>query len=545
MTFRPLRFLVLSLCTTTLFACSSTKTLEDQTGIQWETFEWTIADETYEGNPFDLVASASFTHSESGSSITTPIYFNGENAWKFRFTATETGEWKFTTTSTDTDLDGYSGAVTISENPDPKAHGFIKNFGNKWGWQGAEEAFVPQYLMAANMDYFYDFEKNVADENKIDAYIQEFMVEHGFTGFHFTVNARWFDIKGNWKEGALIDAENPDLRTYQVLETIIQKVHKMGGACHMWMWGADGKDDNRSGPGGIIGGHMNEIDQRNIKYLAARLGPLPGWSIGYGFDTENGWANVEQFESWKRMIEETSGWDHFIGARVGRDDKNWRGNAPEPMPPRPPLDEQNNAPIEDKWMAWLGGDYTGYTSYRPMYDRYREGMLHQPQKPSFEEDRFRLRNRANWVYKDYNELRTRRGLWNSTIAGGSANIWGNLLPDEYHGGSQPYQVDTINIKHQIKTYSVFWENRFRKEMESFKVGETMHLANPEQSLVVIYQEDTGKVPINLPKASGQLKAIAVDALKSYEEIDLGMISTKDFVWEAPYVSDWAIALGKF
>jgi hypothetical protein len=27
-------------------------------------------------------------------------------------------------------------------------------------------------------------------------------------------------------------------------------------------------------------------------------------------------------------------------------------------------------PIGDEYTWWLGGDYIGYTSYRPLYDRY-------------------------------------------------------------------------------------------------------------------------------------------------------------------------------
>ena len=34
-----------------------------------------------------------------------------------------------------------------TENADSDAHGFMKAFGSKWGWEGTEEAFVPQYVM--------------------------------------------------------------------------------------------------------------------------------------------------------------------------------------------------------------------------------------------------------------------------------------------------------------------------------------------------------------------------------------------------------------
>ena len=516
------------------------KTLPEKQGAVWQTLEWSVDNPTYEGNPFDLEAQVTFTHQESEETRQVALFYDDDDTWKFRFTATQPGEWSLQTASSDPDLNGMTGTVTITDNPDADAHGFMTSFGNKWGWQGTEEAFIPQYVMGKDLEYYYDLDKDQVKENLIDEDIQEFVTEHGFTGFHLSGKAQWFRL-GAGEDDAV--NENPDVRTYQVLETIIRKVHEQGGACHLWLWGADGKNDDKGGPGGIAGGAMSEMDQRNLRYLAARLGPLPGWSMGYGFDTENGWATQEQLNTWKAFLEERTGWDHFLGARVGYDDKGqW---ALKPMPPKPPLDEKNNAPIGDEYASWLGGDYTGYTSYRPMYERYQEAMQHQPQKPSFEEDRFRLRDREKWNYKDYNEPRTVHGLWYSAMAGGVANIWGNLLPEGNHGGSQPYQVDTINIKDQIKTYAQFFDNRFKKDMQAATQGEAKYLATPDQSQVLIYQEDAEAIEISLKNAPAQLRAVAVDANKAYQEIELGEIKTQGNTWKAPYPSDWALALGDF
>jgi len=503
----------------------------------WETREWTMENPTHSGNPFDLEAVVTFTHTATGKTIKTPVFYVRDDTWAFRFTPTLPGQWQYESSSEDADMNGNSGKVQVIENTNPEAHGFIKNFGSKWGWQGTEEAFVPQYVMGKDIDYYYNFAEGKVDEAKIDADIHEFMEGHGFTGFHIIMRNFWFDVKGG-------DAgNNPDPTSFLILETILQKVHARGGACHLWMWGADGKNDDKGGPGGIIGGHMNDTDKRNLRYIAARLGPLPGWSMGYGFDTENGWATVAQLNSWKAYLENHMGWDHFLGARVSYDDKGlW---AMDPVPPKPPLDEKSNAPIGDEFLSWSGGDYTGYTSYRPMYNRYREAITHQPQKPSFEEDRFRLRDRPNWEYKDYNEERTRRGLWNSAMAGGVANIWGNLLPEKNHEGSQPYDIDTIHIKHQIKTYATFFDNRFRKEMEAYSTGDARVLSVPDGQQALVYQENTDHILIDLQAKPGKLKAVAVDTQKAYEEINLGKIKTNGKTWKAPYPSDWAIALGKF
>lgn len=517
------------------YSFAQQKQLPEQEGTQWYPFlEWEITNVSFEGNPFDVEGQAVFKHVQTEQSVKTPLFYDGENTWKFRFTGIETGEWHIDTFSKNKSLNGWRGKVVITKNPDRQAHGFIKSFGSKWGWQGTEQAFVPQYVMGKELQYYYDFSAGNPDEGKIEADITEFMDEHSFTGFHLKIAQSWFDIEN---KGPFV---NPDIRTYQVLETILRKVHQAGGACHLWLWGSDGGRNNNDGDGprGILGESMNDKDRRNLRYIAARLGLLPGWSMGYGIDTENGVATKKQLDEWKAYLEQQLGWDHFLGARVGYDEKGlW---ALSPRPPRPPHDEHYRSAIKDEYTFWLGGDYIGYTSYRPLYDRYVEVLNHHPEKPSFEEDRFRLRDSETWSYKDYNEELTRRGLWHSALAGGVANIWGNLLPEEDHGGSRPYKIKT-----QIKTYSRFFENRFLKEMQTEKTGEVLSLKTPDHNQLIFYQENTEQVAMNLGKVPSKMPAVAVDTKKDYKEINIGPLSPKDQVWKAPYKSDWAIAVGEY
>ncbi|MFP4173504.1 MAG: DUF5060 domain-containing protein [Candidatus Hydrogenedentota bacterium] len=518
--------------------------LESKEGVVYETLEWSIENPDHEGNPFGVEARAEFQHEESDRTIATPMFYDGQDTWKFRFTAAESGRWRVRTVGGDGDLAGWSGEVTVAENDDPGAHGFMRAIDGKWGWQGSGEVFIPQYVDGKDLDAFYDTDRDEVDEAKIDRNIEEFVDEHGFTGFHLEGRAHWFNVGGDPGEEL-----NPDPRTYRVLETIIRKVHEKGGACHIWMWGKDG----HGGPSDVTGEPMSEADQRNLRYLAARLGPLPGWSMGYGYDVENGWATREQLDAWKAYLEEHLGWDHFLGARVGYDEKGLY--AVSPRPPRPPRDGAYRSPIADKYTTWLGGDYLGYTSYRPLYPRYKEVMQHHPDKPSFEEDRFRLRDRPEWGYKDYSPELTRRGLWHSAMAGGVANIWSNLLPSSAEGGSRPYDNRAegsfggtpyvVDIKHQIKTYSRFFENRFLPEMQSFYDGPELRLAAPEGEHALVYREDTGLVRLDLRRMDGSQPAVAVDTKQDYEEIEIGPLEPGEHTWEAPHRSDWAIAVGAY
>ena len=510
-----------------------------KSGYRWYPYlEWEISNITYRGNPFDLDASVKFTHSESGKEIVTSMFYADMDTWKFRFTGTLTGKWTYITSSEDEELDKITGEVIIKPNPDNDAHGFMTHFGNKWGWQGTESVFVPQYVMGKRMHYYFDMQNGSIDEERINNEIREFCDEHGFTGFHLCLDASWFSLT---EEKPCI---NPDPRTFKVLETIITKVHAQGGACHIWMWGSDGhrNSKNGDGPRGLIGEPMNEIDKRMLNYVAARLGPLPGWSMGYGFDTENGVATLEQLNQWKSFLEENMGWDHMLGSRVGYDEKGlW---AVSPRPPKPPHDEYFRSPIADEYTFWLGGDYIGYTSYRPLYDRYREVLKHHPDKPSFEEDRFRLRDSDKWSYKDYNQELTIRGLWHSAMAGGVANIWGNLLPTDIAEGSRPYNIDTINIKDQIRTYASFINPRFKKDMHPEKRGEIMVLQTSDGKKILLLHENTREVNYDIVSHDESLPAIAINTKGEYQEINIGDIQG-ELKWTEPYKSDWAIAIGEF
>ena len=157
-----------------------------------------------------------------------------------------------------------------------------------------------------------------------------------------------------------------------------------------------------------------------------------------------------------------------------------------------------------------------------------------------EEDRFRLRNRPDWAYKDYSAELTRRGLWHSAMAGGIANIWGNLLPTADEGGSRPYP-----IKDQVKTYARFFEGRFLKEMETVYDGPELRLVTPEGTHAIVYREDADVVRLDLSGMQEALPAVAVDAKAPYREIEVGPLAPGRHTWEAPYRSDWAIAIGTF
>lgn len=479
----------------------------DRNGYQWAPYiEWSLENTTYSDNPYDLIATVTFVHSLSGETCTTGMFYDNANTWKFRFTGSLTGTWTFTTSSSDADLDGHSGAVTISANPDPDVHGFVTKFDNKWGWMGTNNAFVPQFVMYDHPKEYYN------NPNKIDADIDTFLVAHGFNGFHTFVACRWFDINEETSD-SLGDDPNPDSQTFEALELLITKTHEAGGLVHVWMWGDSSRHQtpDKWGKNGIV-------DQRLQRYIAARLGPLPGWTMGYGFDCIE-WVVEEDLSQWHSYMHDHFGWPHFLGAR-----------SHDPHTPSDPVTQ-----------IYEGLDHSGYEQWKPTYDEYIRVIDARPTKPSFSEDRFRIRT-SPYPWKDYTEEETRRGLYHSTMAGGVANIWCYALDGYTAGwGSKPYPH-----KEWIKTNSEFFKNRFIGDMvRDNGITDGVCLKRPANAHYIFYKEDASQILMDLSGMDGLQPAVAVDTKLAYSEIDLGSLDAVNQIWTAPYISDWAVAVGNF
>ena len=460
----------------------------------WEPVTWTFRNPSCSGNPFDLVVKATFTHAPSGRKIQTEFFYNNGDAWKLRFTGTHAGLWSFITESADPELNGLKGKLQVG--PNPGVPGFITKYGTKWGRLGIDQAFVPQYVMYCDPPTFY------RDPDRIDTDIRTFFVEHGFNGFHITIVCRWFDLDKQRSNEITSSSPNPDPRTFEAIELLLQKVHAAGGVVHIWAWG---DEQRRMTP--KKWGLNGEVDRRLQRYICSRLGPLPGWSMGYGFDLQE-WASESDLRTWRQYMHRHLGWFHFLG-----------GRAP------------------DITQICDGLDYSSYQQHRPDYDVYVKAIDQYPEKPTFLEDRFRVRKNV-YPKKDYDFSMTRRGLWHSTMAGGAANIWGNLLNPRPDGVSHPYPN-----KEQILTWSRFWKSRFRKELvRARSLTDGVCLKVPGK-LLIFYKEDTDSIQMNLSELQKVIQGIAVDTCRSYKEIEIDFSTSRpDQIFKAPGRSDWVVTV---
>jgi CubicO group peptidase (beta-lactamase class C family) len=490
-----------------------TGNLGSRAGVMWDCMEWSVKNVSHSGNPFDVPAMATFTHAGTGQKRTTEMFYDGDDTWRFRFTGTRAGKWTFKTSSNVPELNGHTGAVTIADNPDRNIKGFLTHVGNKYAIQVKDDTDLRGYLFNAYMsrvkhpaflDEFGSDMKQV--ETKARACLKHALA-NGFEIVFVHVNNNWFKL--GVREHNKHDSENPDRLAFRVLETIIKTIHTAGGRVHIWAWG----DESRKWtPRGVPGGINGKTDGRLQRYIAARLGPLPGWTMGYGFDLHE-WTNTEQLNVWAAFLHRHFGWQHLLCARGHRLEGPSNLNSYDGFGRNVALTATAHGPADYQEIA---EDMDGDLARPHLYE----------ERHSYKRDGFNLDMDG-----------TRRLLWWETMAGGMGGFYG-FYPDS------PYPYPNPE---QLRTHYTFWHtnSRFRLDMQranSLSNG-THVLSVPSKIHCVFYGESASSIHMDLSGMPGAQPAIAVDTKKKQKEIKIGTLSAKEHVWKAPYRSDWAIAVG--
>jgi hypothetical protein len=269
------------------------------------------------------------------------------------------------------------------------------------------------------------------------------------------------------------------------------------------MWGDSSRDQNPTqGMDGLDGTAARRVQ----RYIAARLGPLPGWTMGYGYDVWE-WADSSQIATWHDQMQAHLGWEHLLGARY----------------------EAEEIGI---WTDVL--EYASYEQVKPTYDELRQAFDHRPAKPTFSEDRWRNLDRGR---RDFSEDELRRVAWNAMMAGGVAGIYGNLTDGQ---GSDDGSKAFTNAG-QFRTLARFWEERYMLGVVPCnELTDAVCLQSGDA--YIFYAEDTTAIRLDLSGMAGGQRAIAVDTTQAYAEIDLGTLDATDQIWTAPYRSDWAVVI---
>jgi len=489
----------------------STATAQTKSVNMWQTTEWSYDNPSYQGNPFDVIASATFTHIPTNNKITTQLFHNGGSTWKFRFTGTQIGKWTFNTSSEDPDLNALTGEVAVLPNPDKNATGFLHNCGNKFAVQTGNDAHLEGYLFTVYMQrkQFDAVNLTDCDEQKIKDYCKA-AKDNGFEIVFFHINNQWLELgKLKWSDHK---SENPDLKTFEILDKIITTVHSQGCRVHLWAWG----DESRGWtPIGLPGGINGKTDRRLQRYIAARLGPLPGWTLGYGFDLHE-WVSAEQLNSWAKFLHDHFGYQHLLCARGSK------------------LEGPDN--MISYSCCGRSGEITTTDGGPKNYQEVLEDFNSDKTQPHFYEERHSYLREGFKLDMDG----TRRLLWWQAMVGGMGGFFG-FYPNT------PYPYPNPE---QLRCHYTFWHTNKRFLLESCPDNDSCSsgayvLKNKNNTSYVVYQQDCSSIEINLSEMKGSCKAVAVDTKKQYQQQDLGKLKAQKQTIQLPNVSDWAIAIGDF
>lgn len=544
----------------------------------WDVLEWQVSNPSCPvSNPYDLVAKAIFTH-ESGHKRKIEMFYAGGDKWKFRFCGSRTGKWSFRTvcdgsdgTHDDDDLDSHVGRITVLEQTDPKIKGFLTHVGNKFAIMDRDETDLKPYVYQVYMnqqDYEqqYNHSSRVWDDpvnrrHLIGDYWND-TVENGFQIYFVAIFYSWF------KKGALdrkmvssADLAAPDPDVFDALEYAIRYAHKRGGRTHIWAWGDQGR---RQVPNILPGGVLGDAHRRLMRYTAARLGPLPGWCMNFGFDTLE-LPDPESITSqWANYLNDRMGWKHMLCAR-GWKNSAFAINSYAGFSGSYELTTTRNGPSGyEEIRGDVDSDRSRPHLYeeRHTYNRFKYVDPTLGQEPGDGPDQYGMGDGyACWPVKlsraeqaRLNEDGSRRLIWRQQMAGGMGGFFGHfsIRFNSYGPFSQKcgcgYHPESL--KRAFRCFRDFWaRDRFKFDMvvDTNRIGKGTGycLHTKDCRNFVFFVENDNSVEINLGGMPGSQEVIVVDTKNEYRELNKGKMSAGWRTIDFRHISDWAIAVGDF
>lgn len=477
------------------------------------------------GNPFDAVASITFTHAGSAESVTTEAFFDGEAGsgrllYRFRFTGTSLGTWHYTSVSDVPALDGLVGSVEVVANDDPEAMGFFDVVGGKLsvrtaGTSGSDDASrkgVAYHVFMRGGSAAENIAQLPLDpaalEDRVDALLDE-AAANGFDALFVGVLGQGFAF--GVQDNRLHDSTDPDPTTFRVVETFLERALARNMFVHIWLWGDDerGWTPRYVGTGTAEAGINGTADRRLQRYIAARLAAYPNWTMAYGFDLHE-WATPSQVRSWATYMHDHMGWFHPLTAREER-----RG---------------------DTLVFDLGSDQLDIASSdaRPgldgldVYDLTLSELEAANGRPLIFERRYLYGRDGVWTMDA-----TRRAMWRMTMAGGAGSVWGI----DWDAGVSAYPAPG-----QLIAFREFWRDRLPVDSTPTRAADgTMWLGDDAGRRTVAYREATAVVRV--PPVSAGSRVLALDT-RSGKTTDVTPTMPRDAAWNwsAPRTSDWALVV---
>jgi hypothetical protein len=276
----------------------------------WRQFRVEYPNPSWRGNPFDLEFTGTFTHTESGRSLTQFGFHAGDDTWKIHFMPDQPGEWTFRTQSSDGDLDRRGGSFTAVPSDLP---GLLEADGIGWRLSG-EGPFFPillaagPYIRAEPIERtrsFADWARDSAGARIIGTTLLSFAGDSPYT----------FDQEDRMYEDDA-EGERFHLPAWDRLGAFYDAVRDRGMGHYIMVYADDASAPDAHGLPEGRRGSISRPEERLFRYLVARFGayPIVMWDTGIDIGEYRSDAWIDSFVEWFRTNDP---WQHPVGSRTG------------------------------------------------------------------------------------------------------------------------------------------------------------------------------------------------------------------------------------
>lgn len=562
--------------------------------------DFVIENVSYSDNPFDITVDITFTHTDTGQNIRSLAFYDGDwdektghstkDKWVVRFTGIKPGQWTFVTFSSNVALNGLTGIINVKEqDPENKdlGRGFLTGENNRWVWSESREGFVPVAMYGHSPLAFFINEE--VSDTKIKNSVTKVFDDHGFNSYSTTLFEGWFDIEKSPHHGipdfrserrSLPDTRifdvleklmtrfkgwfytgerprhdppeslggsrlSPDPKTFEVLERLISEFYKRGGSLHILWW------HHRIGnPGHLTGGTNGHIDKRLQRYVAARIGMLPGVVHSYGIDMHN-YVNEQQLFQWIENMESFTDFPILSGGRSHHGDVDFEigiktdGTA-------------GQHPSNAGYIGWADSGFkeAPHYFYHRFFDSMQYARFNHFDVPVYSEERFRVdynpwEGGIGWgATFEFTNLEILMSMWHQYMAGGVGTIVGRgysqlPTPQLFNGlESNDFEEDW---KKRFVFLRDFWKSRWHKDLvvsNWFTDGKGLESRNKKN--FIVFKNDTDSIYVNLEDMNGVQPYVLYDVL-SGEPVDSGNLYPEKNIFDLSDhgQSSYVLSVGEF
>jgi len=218
---------------------------------RWNTHEIAFTASKNYANPFrDVALTGTFTHANSGKSITVNGFYDGDSTWRVRFLPTELGAWNYVTKSADSGLDGKVGNITCIAPTKPYLHGPLSAQGYHFVHTDGTRRFLLSTRMSCHLSPRSEWEKAI-----------DYLKSHCVNRILFIMGGVHGTVKELYGEGP--DFWRYNIEKFQAIDTFIDALRRKDILASPYFYYFNDKVQQKLTP---------EQDRAYIRYGMARFG---------------------------------------------------------------------------------------------------------------------------------------------------------------------------------------------------------------------------------------------------------------------------------